>query len=305
MTKNQLIEEKYFDLRSDPVFPISIPNEGWQTLDNKSFILPKSCNIYLLKSGNHIYVGSDGDGDRIFSHKSCLKNKNHPNNYMNNIVLKYDLKSFEYICLVEIPEKYLQYRNEIENAYIKLFNTFVLNNPLGMNLAEFASQPFLNRKLTNEEKIKRGAKKVILINPQGEIVEDISIHSICEKNNLYRQGVSKMIKGDPKITHVKGWRAFNTNLIGVKFLKEDIKTGKSNAKSFKLIDPDGNLIEGYNLNQFCSENNLDQSGVWHLLKGKTRIYKGYKSPEYYYELDKTNSGWENLVKYRQTKNEKN
>lgn len=278
MPQNKLLDDKYFDISEDKRFSLVFPDEEkWERLiDVKT--KHKGCLIYSLKCREHYYIGSDGDGDRFASHKSNLKHKNHQNYFLQNLCNKYGIENIFYSVICVIPEEFIIYRNQIENSYIKLFNTYIKDNPKNLNLAQFASVPNLGKELSDEEKIKRGAKKVILINPEGEVVEGVSIHEVSKKYNLYRQGISKLIRGDKDIYHVKGWRKYSIELIGVKFNNEDRKTGKNNAKPFEIISPDGILIKGINLNKFCKENNLDQGGIWHLLKGDINVYKGYKSP---------------------------
>ena len=49
------------------------------------------------------------------------------------------------------------------------------------------------------------------------------------------------------------------------------------AKEFELLDPDGNLIKGRNLTQFCEELGLDGGTMWGVVNGIAKSYKGYQS----------------------------
>ncbi len=118
MQDNLIIDGLYFDLAADSRFPLTIPEDDWQCIANKKLITPSSCSVYLLKSGDKLYVGTDGDGDRYASHKSHLKLGKHQNNYMQHTCNKHGLDSFYYLCLFVIPEEYIQYRDQIENSYI-------------------------------------------------------------------------------------------------------------------------------------------------------------------------------------------
>ena len=165
-----LISGKYFNLESDQRFPLYLPNVNWQNLKNQnSFICPVSCHIYLLSGHNNLYVGSNSDGGRVYSHKSKLNRGVHENGYMQNVVNKYGLENFYFQPLVEIPPEYVEYRDEIENSYIKLFNTY--HN--GYNLCEFAGEAGLGREPWNKgkkdvysneqlEKMSKGAKQKYL-----------------------------------------------------------------------------------------------------------------------------------------------
>lgn len=56
---------------------------------------------------------------------------------------------------------------------------------------------------------------------------------------------------------------------------------KGNAKYLKLLSPDGELVEVYNLRQFCRDNGLHQSHMYSVLAEKPR-YKAHKGWRKYY-----------------------
>lgn len=49
-------------------------------------------------------------------------------------------------------------------------------------------------------------------------------------------------------------------------------------KSFCFVSPCGRIIVGRNLSQFCKDNSLSQSGMWHLSKGRAKSHKGWRQP---------------------------
>jgi len=49
-------------------------------------------------------------------------------------------------------------------------------------------------------------------------------------------------------------------------------------KSFRVIDPDGQIIEGINLTQFCKDRGLNQGAMWSVMAGKVPSHKGYTKP---------------------------
>ena len=150
----------YFNLEKDERFPLTIPTEGWQCFTNSKIIRPKNKNfIYLIKCHNHLYVGGDESGKRIINHQSQLSRFKHVNQYMQNTFNKYGIENFYYLSLVEIPEEYQIYRDEIENAYIKLFNTFIGKNTDGLNICEFAKTT-LGFKLSEETRKRISASKI-------------------------------------------------------------------------------------------------------------------------------------------------
>jgi group I intron endonuclease len=65
------------------------------------------------------------------------------------------------------------------------------------------------------------------------------------------------------------------------------KQAKAKEKPFSLLNPDGKLITGYNLEKFAKDNNLHASSLHKVHKGKARYYKGWTSPVYYRKKLKT------------------
>ena len=49
------------------------------------------------------------------------------------------------------------------------------------------------------------------------------------------------------------------------------------AKTYSFRNPDGELIEIYNLLKFCRENDLNHGAMYAVANGKRRIHKGYTS----------------------------
>jgi hypothetical protein len=50
-------------------------------------------------------------------------------------------------------------------------------------------------------------------------------------------------------------------------------------RPFSLTAPDGSVIHGVNLTQFCKDNGLNQGGAWSVMNGNIRSHKGYtKAP---------------------------
>lgn len=74
-----------------------------------------------------------------------------------------------------------------------------------INLGE--NNPQFGKKRTDEEKIMRGAKGVIQISIDGEVVaEFISLHEASEKTGVYRDGISKCCRGLLKQSGGFHWR---------------------------------------------------------------------------------------------------
>jgi hypothetical protein len=62
---------------------------------------------------------------------------------------------------------------------------------------------------------------------------------------------------------------------GYKFTDEQKKDLKGPIKSYTIMDPSGKKFNILNLNKFCRENNLDQSCMTSVAKGKRKQHKKY------------------------------
>lgn len=49
-------------------------------------------------------------------------------------------------------------------------------------------------------------------------------------------------------------------------------------KPFRIISPNGELIEGINLTKFCRERNLRRPSMFDVISGKRKEHKGYTNP---------------------------
>lgn len=126
---------RYFDLSKDVRFPIN-PNKDWEPLDKAKSNDREADNIcvYLLKADNRIYVGTGRENKRLGQHKCNLKKNRHPNKRLQKIYDRYGINIFFYQILCLIPKEYINFRNEIENSYIRLFDS----HKKGYNICEFA-----------------------------------------------------------------------------------------------------------------------------------------------------------------------
>jgi hypothetical protein len=50
----------------------------------------------------------------------------------------------------------------------------------------------------------------------------------------------------------------------------------SKAKKYKLVSPEGEVVEVFNLNKFCRDNNLTQGNLGMVAIGKANHHKGWK-----------------------------
>jgi group I intron endonuclease len=55
------------------------------------------------------------------------------------------------------------------------------------------------------------------------------------------------------------------------------KIGEKNSRPFKVIDPQGNLVEGPNLTEYCRQNKLNPPLLCAVIRGRRKNHKGYTS----------------------------
>lgn len=74
----------------------------------------------------------------------------------------------------------------------------------------------------------------------------------------------------------------NNHFSNLQLLTMEDNARKGNAKNYKFVDPDGNVIEVYNLKQFCKDNGLSAShmGAVHDVNTLEIRHKGWRK---YYE----------------------
>lgn len=104
---------------------------------------------------------------------------------------------------------------------------------------------------------------VHLMNPNGEIIEITDIPKFCKENNLSSQNIHKVLRGE-RISH-KGYKNINTPY--------DYKY--KYKKECKVINPNGEIIDIYNISLFSKENGLNKNRLGKLINGKLDSYKGY------------------------------
>lgn len=237
-----------------------------------------NCGVYLIRNliTGKVYVGSTiGFKKRKSEHFRYLRKNKHHSTKLQNSFNKYGKEVFKFEIIEYTAEEDLRLT---ERDWILHFDSF----KNGYNMTEWPDTPVLGRKMSLEEKVKRGAKIVKLIDSTGNIVEGISIHSICEKNNLNRYIISNIIKNRVGFIQYKGWRKFDESLVGKPFdIERDFNEKRYlDCKEIELINPIGDLVKIKNLSKYCRENNLSVTHMHHVWTGKCMSCKGWSSPNF-------------------------
>ena len=82
--------------------------------------------------------------------------------------------------------------------------------------------------------------------------------------------------GKPCINH-KDEDALNNSLDNLEWCDHQYNIEYSLSKIYKLISPNGEQIEVFNLMKFCRENNLTVSTMYAVCAGRNKSHKGWKA----------------------------
>jgi hypothetical protein len=100
----------------------------------------------------------------------------------------------------------------------------------------------------------------------------------------YKKYMSEKLKGRKRSEETKRrmseyWKGRPSPLRGRVMPEEHKKKiGNSHAKTYQLLNPNGELVTINNLLQFCSDNNMDRSGFYKLLNGTYKQNNGWRLP---------------------------
>lgn len=245
--------------------------------------------IYRItnESNGRIYIGST----RLFKaryseHRSQLRNKRHQNKFLQADFNKCgeDVFLFEVIEVVDGPK---EERWKLEEEYIARYHDNCKQcynisrqavsseghppkNPEEVNRRRsesskrsWAVSPYLKKMIKNHGKI---------ISPEGEVFEVIGIRAFCEAHDIPKSAwanINRMLGGKIKKACYGGWRKYSPALVGVPY------AFKGTARSFELVSPSGELVQGFNISKFCQENNLPEQSILRVLSGEYKSSLGW------------------------------
>ena len=149
------------------------------------------------------------------------------------------------------------------------------------------------RRMARENAIKnsrlRGVKpkeecgrKFKVVSPEGKVYEGINCKPFAEEHGLPPTSFTAMCRG--KLNFCNGWTRYGWEVPeGYKIIKfkdsyrlDKINKVSKNQYAFKMIDPQGNVHEGFNQHEFGKKHGLDYKKVNAVLKGKRNHTGGWK-----------------------------
>lgn len=128
-----------------------------------------------------------------------------------------------------------------------------------------------------------------VIDPNGDVHEILNLEKFTREHNLKRRAFTSIILG--LAPSYKGWRKYEKNLVGVKYINR-ITEEHFAAKKFKLLSPDGEIYEGTNITKFCQEHELCKENITAVLNGRRKSHKGWRdADDPRYEKKKSDFKW--------------
>lgn len=129
-----------------------------------------------------------------------------------------------------------------------------------------------------KEKNKQGIKEYWFLK-DGKIVKIKNLAKFCRENDLLRAPMGNVYYGTGGYKSYKGYvSAKHLQYPSEEPPRKQIKPNQKNLRHYRLIDPNGVLIEGKNLNNFAQENDLSPSHLRDVISGKRPHHKGYTAP---------------------------
>ena len=134
-----------------------------------------------------------------------------------------------------------------------------------------------NSRLKGVKPKEECGRKFKVVSPEGKVYEGIQCKPFAEEHNLDPVCFTAMVRGD--INHHNGWTVYG-------FKPPEGKKQRSNGGyfptriknnkqySFKMIDPQGNIHEGFNQREFAEKHGLNYKYVNKVLLGQRKICHG-------------------------------
>lgn len=230
----------------------------------------------LNKANGKFYIGSSKNIHiRWKAHINAIISDRHDNTHLYNAYKKYGKDNFEFIILEECDEEVLLIREQYWLDITKCYD-----RDIGYNIAEIAGKP------SNKEYIRTAEhSRNISIAKRGK--------KMPPRSQEYKDNLSKALKGrkftDEHRLNMSKSRIGKKKNDEFKEKRRAYMTGRNGDKSsagkiYKIIDPQGNIIEFKSMSNFCKQNNLDTRAMFAVLSGfrrrngkiiKIKAHKGY------------------------------
>ena len=130
--------------------------------------------------------------------------------------------------------------------------------------------------------IEEVGRKFKVVSPDGKVYEGIKCQKFAEEHGLTPSSFTAMCRGE--LNFCNGWTRYGWEVPkGYKVIKlkdgyrlDKISKVSKTQYSFKMVDPQGNVHEGFNQREFGEKHGLDYKKVNAVLKGKRNHTGGWK-----------------------------
>lgn len=205
---------------------------------------------------NKRYIGQSiqRDKQRLWEHKTYLKNGTHQNRHLQRAWNKYGSDKFEFsiLCIA----KTLSELNELEEDYISKFNT--LHREFGYNIRGGGN----NRFLSDE------TKRLISKNKTG-----VSVHTEKSKKLIADASRNRIHTTESRKKRSKKLKGYKWP----EYVKNQWAISQRKGQPYPvLISPNGEKYKVVNMTQFCKTHNLIQQSMSRLVNKQLRHHHGWK-----------------------------
>ena len=245
----------------------------------------KLCGIYKitnLESGK-VYVGSSINMlNRFTQHKGFLKRNDHKNAHLQKAWNLYGERSFIFQILetVENVDVLLSresfWINELKCVdRIYGYNKHTIDPDTGRNIFSDETRKKLSISNTGKKLTAEARKKIGEANKRRPPCSEETRKKLSISSKLWHLGKTHTEESKHKMSLAKLGRVSNRK--GAVLTEETKrKFFAATAKTYSVINPNGELITFKGLNKFCRENFLDAGTLSKVAKGLKNSYKGYK-----------------------------
>jgi len=216
-------------------------------------------SIYKIvnKLNNKYYVGSSiKPQKRWISHKKCLNDKTHHNDYLQNAWIKYGCDNFIFIIEKSLPS------NTTEEELLKeeqIYLDTASKDSLSYNLTFVANRPTMYMSDYSKKKHSDSLKKVPRTKEWKEKISKSHIGIRPTILTLQKMSLAK-----------KGKQQSDAQ-------REACTEGR--RKHWDFISPTGQKIHIYDLKRFCKENGLHSGCMYDVASTKRKSHKGWTTEE--------------------------
>ena len=164
----------------------------------------------------------------------------------------------------------------------KQYYARVKQDPVRLERDRKRKREFAYKKLRERGRptIEEVGRKFKVVSPEGKVYEGIKCRKFAEEHGLHSASFTAMVRGE--LNFCNGWTRYGWKMPeGYKIIKfkdgyrlDKINKVSKRSYSFKMIDPQGNIHEGFNQHEFADKHGLNYKYVNRVLCGARKICHG-------------------------------